>query len=105
MTVIVQGIAIETAVKVGEDDIVTRHRHLVCTVVVENVGCQGERVGLVHLHMTEGIEGVISFVVAGAVTGEDDIVVTKTHISTKNLCVWVQTLVIEQFVGVKEDDT
>ena len=88
----------------GEDDIVAGLCQLGCAVIEEDIGDEGERIGLVHLHVAEGIKGVVTLEIEGTVTGEDDIIVAEPHIAYQNLCIPLDTLVVVELVGMKKVD-
>lgn len=87
-----------------ENHVIARHCHLIEAIVEKDIRGERERVCLIHLHVSEGIEGIAGLIIAGAITGEDDIIMAKTDIAAQNLCIAVDALVIKQFVGVQKND-
>jgi len=102
--VIVKGVAVEQALAMGEDNVITGTGQLVGSVVEEDVRDKGQGVALVHVDMAVGVEGVGLLVVEGAVAREDNIVVAEAHVAHQDLCIAVYTLVVEEFIGMEQNN-
>ena len=100
----VQRVGIERRLAVLQHHVIACLRHLVVTIVVGVVGEERERVALVYLNMSEGLEGVGLLVEVGAVAVEAGADVGEVDVAVQNLCIAVLVLVVVQPVGMHEID-
>ena len=98
--VVVQRVAVEAGLVVGQDHIVACTCQLVGAVVEEDVGDERQRVALIHVDIAKGIEGVGLLVVERAVASQDDVIVAKADVTHQDLCISIDTLVEVQFIGM-----
>ena len=104
-TVIVETVGIKRCLAVIEHHVISGTGQLVVTVVIGIVTEQRQGVTLIHLHMTESLEGIAGFEEIGAVTIKAGSHVVEMHMSAQDLCVTVLILVIAQLVSMDQIDT
>ena len=103
--VIIETVGVERGLAVLEHYIVAGTRQLVVTVIIGIVTEKRERIALIHLHMSESLEGVALFKEVGAVAVEACSHMVEVYVAFEHLGIVVLELVVTQLVSMYQIDT
>ena len=101
----IQTIRVKRRLLMFQHDVISCPCHLFITIVIGILTHQRQRITLIHLYISESLEGVAALVEISTVTIQTSTLMGEMHLTVQDGCIGIDTLVKMQEVGMYQIDT